>query len=80
MVDTDLGTVALPERKIWELFTLLDILETHCCIGRKELEGLVENLCTIHLTVLVSVSHLYQIKRAQTQGEVDWAWLSPAFH
>ena len=33
MVVTKLGTVALPERKLWKLLTLVDIPETQCRIG-----------------------------------------------
>ena len=34
-VEKDAGTVVFPEQNIQELLTLLAILETQCCIGRK---------------------------------------------
>ena len=43
-IDTEAGTVSLPERKLLELLTLVDIPATQRHIGRKELERLVGKL------------------------------------
>ena len=36
-------------------------------------------LRSMHLAVPGAVAHIFHIQRAQNQGGVDWAWLSPAF-
>ena len=47
---------------------------------RKDLEGLVGKLCSMHLTMLGAVAYFFHIQSAMNQGGVDRAWLSPAFH
>ena len=73
-------TVALPERKLWEILPLVDILETQQRMGRKYLERLMGKLHPMHLAVPGLVSHLYHIQHALTQvGGVqvlDFAGLS----
>ena len=49
IIDTEAGTVALPERKLQELQDLLDILTTHRHMGRKDLEFLVGKPRSMHL-------------------------------
>ena len=63
-VETEAKTVALPERKLWELLTLVDIPATQCHMGQKYLERLVGNRCSINLVVPGAVAHLHHIQRA----------------
>ena len=74
--------VALPERNILELIPLLAILETKRRIGRKYLELLVGELCSMHISVPGAVVHLYHIQRSLDQRGVgvNRAWLLPTFH
>ena len=60
-INTEAGTVALPERKLQELQDLLDIPISQRRMGRKELEGLVGKLHSMHLVVPRAVAHLYHI-------------------
>ena len=80
ILDTYAGTVTLPERKIEELLTLVDIPATQRRMGQKDLERLVGKPCSMHLAVPGAVAHLFHIQRALNQGGLDRAWLSPAFH
>ena len=68
ILNTEAGTFTLPERKIKELLTLVDIPPTQRMMGRKD------------LAVPGAVAHLFHIQRALNQGGVDQAWLSPDFH
>ena len=77
ILDTEAGTVTLPERILEELLTLVDIPPTQRRMGRKYLERLVGKLRSIHLAVPGAVAHLFHIQRALDQGRVDQAWLSP---
>ena len=79
-LDTEAGTVTLLERKLQELLTLVDILETQRWMVRKDLERLVGKLLSIHLALPGPVSHLFHIQHALTQGGMYRAWISPAFH
>ena len=63
-VDTKAGTVSLPKRKIWELLTFVDILETQCRMVQKDLKRLVEKLRYINLPVPGAVALLYHIQHA----------------
>ena len=47
---------------------------------QKDIKRLAGKLCSMHLAMPGSVSHLLHIQRALNQGGVDRAWLSPAFH
>ena len=78
ILDTEAGTVTLPERKFEELLALVDIPATQHRMGRKDLERLVGKLCSMHLAVPVAVAHLFHIQCALNQGGVDRAWLSTA--
>ena len=80
ILDTEAGTVILPERKRKELLTLVDIPATQSRTGRKKLECLVGKLRSMHLAVPGAVAHLFHIQGALNQGGVDRAWLSPDFH
>ena len=80
ILDTEAGTVTLPERKLEELLTLVNIPPTQRRMGRKDLESLVGKLCSMHLTVPGAVAHLFHVQRALNQGGVDRAWLSTDFH
>ena len=44
------------------------------------MERLVGKLLSIHLALPGSVSHLFHIQHALTQGGMDRAWISPDFH
>ena len=74
-LDTEAGTVTLPERKLWELLTLVNIRETQRWMGQKDLECLVGKLRYMYLTVPGVVDQLFHIQRNLTQGGVDRAWL-----
>ena len=80
ILDTEAGTFTLPERKLEELLTLVDIPTTQLRMGRKDLERLVGKLRSMHLVVPGAVPHLFCIHRALNQGRVDRVWLSLAFH
>ena len=80
ILNTEAGTVTLPERKIEELLTLVNIPPTQRRMVLKDLEHLVGKLCSTHLAVPGAVAHLFHIQRALNQGGVDQAWLSPDFH
>ena len=66
--DTEAGTVALPERKLEYLLTMVDIPPTQRRMGRKDLERLVGKLRSMHLAVPGAVAHLFHIQRALNQG------------
>ena len=78
ILDMEAGVVTLPERKLEDILTLVDISNTQCIIVRKDLEGLVGNLCSMHIMVPGVVVHLYQILHTINQGGVDRVWLYPA--
>ena len=80
IIDTDAGTVSLPERKLQELRYLLNIAISQRRMVRKDLELLVGKLCSMHLAVPGVVAHLYHIQWVLSQVGTDRAWLSPAFH
>ena len=80
ILDTEAGTVTLPERNPEELFTLVNIPPPQSRMGRKDMERLVGKLRCIHLAVPGAVAHLFHVQRALNQGGVDQAWLSPDFH
>ena len=79
-INTEAGTVALPERKHRALLQLLAIPATQRRIGWKELERLVEKLLPVHLAVPRALAHLYHIQRTLTQVGKDWAWILADFH
>ena len=79
-LDTEAGKVTLPEKKLQELLTLVDIPATQRRMIQKDLERLVEKLCSIHLAVLGTVVHLFRIQYDMNQGGVERAWMLPAFH
>ena len=80
ILDTEAGTVNLPENNLKELLTLVDIPENHCMMGRKDLERLVGKIRSMHFALPGAVVHLFQIQRAMNKEGVEWAWLSLAFH
>ena len=80
ILDTESGTVTLPERKLYELLTLVDIPATQRRMGQKDLERLVGKLLSIHLAVPGAVAHLFHIQCALNQGGGERACLSPDFH
>ena len=58
ILDTEAGTVTLPERKLEELLTLVDIPPTQRRMGRKDLERLVGKLRSWHRKVhRAEISH-----------------------
>ena len=79
-IDTEAGTVSLPERKHLELLQLLGIPTTQHQVGQKELDRMVGKIRSIHLAVPRGVAHLYHIQHALTQGVTDRAWLLADFH
>ena len=72
-IDKEAGTVALPERNMRELLTLVDIMPTQCSMGPKDIERLLWKLRYIHLAVPGAVAHIYHIQRVLAQGGVDQA-------
>ena len=80
LIDTERGTVALPELKHLELLQLLSITAMQGRIGRKELERLVGKLRSMHLAVTVEVAHLYHIQRTLTHGGKDRSWILAYFN
>ena len=79
-LDTEAGTFTLPEKKIWQLLTLVDTPATQLRMVRKDLERLVGKLRSMHLVVPRAAAHLFQIQRDLNQGGMDRALLSPSFH
>ena len=79
-MDTEAGTVTLPERKPEELLTLVDIPATQRRMDQKNLERIVRKLRSMHLPVPGAGVHLFHVQCALNQGGLDQAWLSPAFH
>ena len=80
ILNTESGTVTLPERKLEELLTLVDISATQRRMGRKDQERLVGKLRSMHIVVPGVVSHLFHVQRALNQRGVDRSWLSLDFH
>ena len=72
-IDKEAGTVALPEQKLRELLTLVDIMPTQRRMGPKDIEGLLWKLRYMHLAVTGAVAHIYHIQRVLAQGGVDQA-------
>ena len=66
-IDTEAGTVALLERKLWELLVFV-VPVTQRRMGWKELECLVVKTHSMHLAVPRTVLHLYHLQRALSQG------------
>ena len=77
---TDAGTVTLPERKIKELLTLVDIPATQLRMGRKDMERLVGKIQSMHLTVPGAVAPLFHTQCALNKEGLYRVWLSPTFH
>ena len=65
-LDTEVGTITLPERKTQELITLVDIPATQRRVDQKDLERLVGKLRSMHLAVSGAVAHLFHIQCAMT--------------
>ena len=80
ILDTEAGTVTLPERKLEEHLTLVDIPAALRRMGQKDLDCLVGKLRYMHLAVPGLVAHLFHIQRALNQGGVDRVWLSSSFY
>ena len=68
MINTEAGTVALPEWKLQELNQLLAIPATQRCIGRKDMERLKGKICSIKLALPGAVAYLYHVQRTLKQG------------
>ena len=68
VIDTEAGTLALPDSKLQEMNQLFATLATQRCISQKELERLVENIRLMHLAVPGAVAHLCNIQHALAQG------------
>ena len=67
-INTEVGTVALPERKLQELLTLVDIPVMQRHMVQKNLESLLGELLSMHLVVPGVVIHQYHTQRALSQG------------
>ena len=70
-LNTEAGMVTLPEQKIQELLTLVDISVTQLRMGRNDIKGLVEKLPSMHLAVPAAVAYLFYIQRSMTH-EGGW--------
>ena len=68
IIDTEAGTVALPERKLREQQNLLAIPTTHRRMVRKDIERLLGKLCSMHLVVHGAVAHIYHLQVCAIQG------------
>ena len=75
MINTEAGTVALPEWKLQELNQLLAIPATQRCIGRKDMERLKGKICSIKLALPGAVAYLYHVQRTLKQGGEERAWI-----
>ena len=73
ILDTEAGTATLPERKLKELLTLVNILATQRRMRQKDLEHLEGKFLPTHLAVPGEVAHLFHIQRVLNQGGVDRA-------
>ena len=62
ILDTEAGTVILPERKLEELLTLVDIPPIQRRMVRKDLERLVGKLRSWHREMPGAVAHLFHIQ------------------
>ena len=80
LIDTETGTVALPELKHLELLQLLSITAMQGRIGRKELERLVGKLRSMHLVVPGVVAHFYHIHSALKQRGKYRDWILADHH
>ena len=65
---TEASIVALPERKLQRLLTLVDIPANQRQMGQKGLERLVGKLHFMHLAVPGAVAHLFHIQRTLIWG------------
>ena len=79
-MDIEVGTVTLPEYKLQDLLTLIDIPDMERRIGQKYLESLIGNFLSMYLAVPGEMAHFYHIQRTLTQGGEYKAWLSSAFY
>ena len=75
-INSEAGTVVLPERKLQELQDLLEIPTSQRRMGRKGLERLVSKLHSMHLAVPGAVEHLYHIQRALSQAGTEFLELA----
>ena len=80
LIDTERGTVALPELKHLELLQLLSITATKRRIGQKELRRLVGKLRSMHLVVPGAVAQLSHIHSALKQGGKYRDWILADYH
>ena len=80
IIDTEAGTIALPDCKLQELRDLLDIPLSQRRMGRQDLERLVGKLRPMHLPVTGAVAHIYHIQRALDQAGTDKTWMYSASH
>ena len=81
ILDTEAGTVTLPERKLRGASHSVGYIPlTQSKMGRKDMECLVGKLRSMHLVVPGAVEHLFHVQRALNQVGVDQAWLSPKFN
>ena len=67
----------LPDRKLWELLTIVVISETHRQMGWKDLDHLVGKLLSMNLVVPRAVDRLFRIQRGLTQGRGSWGMAVP---
>ena len=80
LIDTETGTVALPELKHLEILQLLSITARQGRIGRKELERLVGKLRAMHLVGPGVVERFYHIHSALKQRGKYRDWLLAYHH
>ena len=80
ILDAEEVTVALPERKLEEILTILEIPAIQRKMVQKDLESLVGKICSMHLAVPWAVAYLCHVQIVLNQGGVDRVWLSPVFH
>ena len=71
ILDTESGTVNLPEKNLEELLTLVYIPTTQHRMVRKNQEPLVGKLRSMQIAMPGAVAHLFDIQSALNQGGLD---------
>ena len=56
--DMEVVIFALPECKLQELLSRIELTVTQRHVGRKDIDRLVENICSMHLAVTGVVAHM----------------------
>ena len=79
-VDTEERKVTLSYRNCRYLITLLNLLAPPHHMIQKYLERFMRKICSIHLLVPITATHLCQLYHTLMQGGKDRICLSPELH